>query len=31
MGHVQLTHQARQIPALKRLLECGSLRHDELM
>jgi protein-tyrosine phosphatase len=31
MGHVQLTHQARQMPALKRLLECGSLRHDELM
>jgi tyrosine-protein phosphatase YwqE len=31
MGHVQLTHQARQIPALKRLLECGSLLHDELM
>lgn len=30
MGHVQLTHQARQIPALKRLLECGSLRHSEL-
>ncbi len=30
MGHVQLTHQARQMPVLKRLIECGSLRHDEL-
>jgi tyrosine-protein phosphatase YwqE len=30
MGHVQLTHQARQMRSLKRLIDSGSLLHHEL-
>jgi tyrosine-protein phosphatase YwqE len=30
MGHVQLTHQARQLKSLKRLIDSGCLKHDQL-
>jgi protein-tyrosine phosphatase len=31
MGHVQLTHQARQLRSLKRLIDSGKLLHHELL
>jgi tyrosine-protein phosphatase YwqE len=31
MGHVQLTHQARQMPVLRRLIDSGNLLHHELL
>jgi tyrosine-protein phosphatase YwqE len=30
MGHVQLTHQARQLRSVKRLIDSGCLLHDQL-